>query len=321
MRKRARTLHRAATVGVVGVVAVCAVELRAAQVTGFDSTTFEPFSFIHASDSQIGFSGSIADDRDRFILQGQQASQWGVPFVLLAGDLVDDYTVAAQVSAFDQGLATYQVPTFLVPGNHDIDTKSARTIYQQRYGADYYKFVYNNTLFVGLNSELWKRPSGYYFDADAKQFSWLRAKIGGGAAAAYDHIFVWMHHPPFVATEDEPETPQNLPLGRRAALMALFREANITALLTGHLHANHMVTPDDNAFPIIVAPGTSAIANNDPFGYHVFSVTAGGYSQQFHNLSDPVPVPVPGGVWMGGFLLAVAIIAGAIRTSFSRASA
>jgi len=275
-----------------------------AQTHGLGSTTFEPFRFILAADPQIGFGNfnkpsTIADDRARFILQGQEFAEWNVPFALIAGDMVHRYWEQDQVDAFDQGLATYEKPTYLVPGNHDFDKdNNSLQAYRDKYGPDYYSFSYNNVFFVGLNSELWKRPDDYGTEPD-DQLTWLQNEIGGGAASSYDEIFVFMHYPPFRDDESEPEAWYNIPPAERPPIMNILREAEISALLVGHVHESLTWSPDDNAFPIISAAGT-ATTFGGPLGYQVINVSSNGFSSQIHALGDPVPVvPEPTSIALG----------------------
>ncbi|WP_317933532.1 metallophosphoesterase family protein [Halioxenophilus sp. WMMB6] len=79
-------------------------------------------------------------------------------FVMSMGDLIEGYTedqaaLNAQWDEFKQITAKLQMPLFYVVGNHDISNNTMQSIWQQRNGDDYYSFVYNNVLFIALNTE------------------------------------------------------------------------------------------------------------------------------------------------------------------------
>lgn len=251
----------------------------------FESSVFEPFQFLVAGDPQIGFSGSIEADRDRFILLGQRAAEWKVPLVLVLGDFVHDVRdnrEHGQNQAFDEALSTFTVPAMLVPGNHDMGT--GRHAYRERFGYDHYRFVYSNTLFVAVNSQLLKRPHAYGPHPET-QWKWLKNTL---ATSTYDHTFVFMHHPPFVSDENESEHPENLPKDTRDRLMALLREAEIDALLVGHYHRNAVLSVSDGAFPIVISAGTAVDFNGHELGYRIFNVSDSGFTQDFFTLSEPI---------------------------------
>jgi predicted phosphodiesterase len=79
-------------------------------------------------------------------------------FVLSVGDLIDGGTedtveLAKQFDSFDERVAKLEAPFFHVGGNHDLTNQVMRTFWEKRYGRRYYHFVYNNVLFLMLDSE------------------------------------------------------------------------------------------------------------------------------------------------------------------------
>ena len=72
----------------------------------------------------------------------------------------------------------------------------------------------------------------------AEQEQWLRAELTKAKAAGTPHIVVFQHHPWFITTASEPDQYFNIPLARRAAYMALFREFGVKYLFCGHYHRN-----------------------------------------------------------------------------------
>ena len=79
-------------------------------------------------------------------------------FVINVGDKIEGYSddkaeLNAEWDELDGLLKKLEMPFFRVPGNHDIANKTAQAVYRERHGATYYYFVYNDTLFLVLDSE------------------------------------------------------------------------------------------------------------------------------------------------------------------------
>jgi hypothetical protein len=79
-------------------------------------------------------------------------------FVINVGDLIEGYSddkveLNAEWDQADDMLKTLGIPFFRTPGNHDIANKTAQQVWRDRYGATRYRFVYDNTLFLVLDSE------------------------------------------------------------------------------------------------------------------------------------------------------------------------
>ncbi|MGI9345256.1 MAG: metallophosphoesterase [Gammaproteobacteria bacterium] len=80
-------------------------------------------------------------------------------FVVSVGDLIEGYTtdaqeLQAQWDEIEGFVARLKMPFFYVAGNHDMSNRLMADFWQQRFGPTYYHFVYKDTLFVVLNSEL-----------------------------------------------------------------------------------------------------------------------------------------------------------------------
>jgi len=79
-------------------------------------------------------------------------------FVMSVGDLIQGYTedvdeLNRQWDEFDGFVDGLEMPFFYVPGNHDITNQVMEDLWAERYGRTYYHFVYQNVLFLCLNSE------------------------------------------------------------------------------------------------------------------------------------------------------------------------
>ena len=79
-------------------------------------------------------------------------------FVVGVGDLIEGYKDDAKEldrewDEFDNIVNALDMPFFYTVGNHDMGNKLSREIWQRRHGRDYYHFLYNDVLFISLNTE------------------------------------------------------------------------------------------------------------------------------------------------------------------------
>ncbi len=79
-------------------------------------------------------------------------------FILSVGDLVDGGTedvseMKKQYDSFDERVNKAKAPFFHVGGNHDLTSASMRKYWDERYGRKYYHFIYQNVLFLLLDTD------------------------------------------------------------------------------------------------------------------------------------------------------------------------
>ncbi len=79
-------------------------------------------------------------------------------FVLSVGDLIDGGTedslqLAKEWNSFDSRTSKLNMPFFYLGGNHDLTNPKMRAFWKDRFGPRYYHFVYENVLFLMMDSE------------------------------------------------------------------------------------------------------------------------------------------------------------------------
>lgn len=79
-------------------------------------------------------------------------------FVLSVGDLIDGGTedsiqLAKEWDSFDERTSKLNMPFFYLGGNHDLTNPKMREFWNGRIGPRYYHFVFDNVLFLMLDSE------------------------------------------------------------------------------------------------------------------------------------------------------------------------
>ena len=124
--------------------------------TPWTSTNFEleeeDFTFAIISDLNGGeregvYSTAVA-----------QLNRLDPTFVLSVGDLIDGGTedslqLAKEWDSFDTQTSKLNMPFFYLGGNHDLTNPRMRTFWKNRLGPRYYHFVYEDVLFLMLDSE------------------------------------------------------------------------------------------------------------------------------------------------------------------------
>lgn len=79
-------------------------------------------------------------------------------FVLCVGDLIEGYsedppTIQSEWAEVEGMVRSLEMPFFFVPGNHDVTNLTEVAEWQNRFGRLYYHFVYQDVLFLCLDSD------------------------------------------------------------------------------------------------------------------------------------------------------------------------
>lgn len=123
-----------------------------------------PWSYEPTGKADNSFTFAIVSDlnggeRDGiFEVAIEQINLLQPEFILSVGDLVNGETeevveLEEQYNSFDQRAAKAKAPVFHVGGNHDLTSTGMRDFWEKRYGRRYYHFVYQNVLFLVLDTE------------------------------------------------------------------------------------------------------------------------------------------------------------------------
>jgi hypothetical protein len=115
-------------------------------------TDSERFTFAIFSDLYSGEREGV------FAIAMEELKLLRPELILSVGDLIDGGTededlLKQQWDEFDRKVSEVYAPVFHVGGNHDLTNLTMRRVWEQRYGARYYYFVYKNVLFLMLDSE------------------------------------------------------------------------------------------------------------------------------------------------------------------------
>lgn len=204
-----------------------------------------PFYFIQLSDPQLGMftdNRDFAQDAANFEFAVTAVNRLKPAFVVITGDLVNKPGDAAQIAEYRRIVAKIDrsIPVYNIAGNHDVQnepTPESLATYTRIFGADRYTFTHEGLVGIVLNSSVIHSP-GQTAAQLSEQEAWLRAELGKARAGGARHIVVFQHHPWFIQTAAEADQYFNIPLARRTAYLALFREFGVRYLFCGHYHRN-----------------------------------------------------------------------------------
>lgn len=261
--------------------------LDMAQSAGAPGDSFRPFYFVQVSDPHLGFRPA-ADER--FAEMVAQINRLKPDFVALTGDLTYGLTQHHQ-AAIDSGLAAFQPPVKLIPGNHDVGDRHSLETYRQKYGRDYYVFTHNNCDFIFLDSMTLDAQTPYFLGKDSRyakeaqdQWAWLEKMLAACRAAGRQHIFLLLHIPPFVNDQEGGGKLACMSPAGRTRLLELAGKYGVQVILAGHIHR----TVEVRAGPLTVytVGGTYWPIDRRGHGYRVFKVERDRVTQRYVRLDE-----------------------------------
>ncbi len=238
--------------------------------------TSDDFTFAVVGDLNGG-------ERDHiFSIAVEQLNLLRPDLVLCVGDLIDGGTeetekLKAQFDFVEERLSKLKAPFFYTVGNHDITNTTMRDYWTTRYGKRYYHFVYNNVLFLVLDSEDYseKRMQEIYkaraealhvldgpHPEDARKLAYNQMKeratgeIGDAQSAYFERvikehphvrwIFLFMHKPVW-----KREGNGNLDRIEKAL------EKREYTVINGHVHEYLYTARNDRDYVMIATTGGS----------------------------------------------------------------
>ncbi|MGB8451796.1 MAG: S-layer homology domain-containing protein [Anaerocolumna sp.] len=202
------------------------------KVYNFKTGDAGDFSFLFAGDPQIGASGSNSNDSngwDNTLTQGLNQFP-ETDFIVSAGDQVNSAADESQYAGYLNHDALSSIPIATIVGNHD----TASSSYSQHFnnpnvssygvsaaGSDYW-YVYNNVLFLNLNSNNLSTAEHRAFMEDAIS---ANPDVTWKVVVFHHSIYSVANH----ATESDI-------LQRREEYSPVFKDLGIDVVLMGHDH-------------------------------------------------------------------------------------
>ncbi len=170
-------------------------------------------------------------------------------FVVHLGDITDPVPVSPEFAdsaqAFHKASDIFDMPYYLVPGNHDIGekihpalpkindkvsiTKRAIEQYEQHFGRQRYSFDHEGCLFLVINTMLLNSK----LEAEQEQWDWLETTLHDNAGK---RVFVFAHYPLYLSARDEPDFYDNIDEPARTRLIELLEHYKVEGYYAGHVH-------------------------------------------------------------------------------------
>ena len=213
-----------------------------------------------------------------------------VDLVLLGGDLTENGT-AAEARDFKRQIKALQAPVWFIPGNHDVGNKllpggkpgvSFRRVadYEMRLGRSYFAREQSGVRVLGINSAL----LGSGLIQENRMNRLLEREF---ARTNPPPTLILLHHPPFQQWATEPGGVYwNLEPSPRADLLSRAQQANVQAILSGHLHKS--LTNTHEGITLLTAPSVAfgLVKGKPSRGWYLLTVDGTGFQHEFHPLPD-----------------------------------
>jgi 3',5'-cyclic AMP phosphodiesterase CpdA len=241
-----------------------------------------PFFFFHLSDPQFGLfeaRGAAPGDGtfpETALYEGAiaAANRLRPAFVVVTGDLVQDSDSDVQHAELMRisGQLDNGIPIYYTTGNCDVGntpTAESLRIYRAKFGRDSYSFDAEGSHFVVLNSSVCLDPSEVPEEWDSL-LEFLRRDLDAHSSAS-SHTIVFMHHPLFGKSADEPDDGFAIvPRERREVILDLLRKHEASAVFAGHWHRNAYAA--DGKMLMVISGAVGFPIADDPSGLRIVKV-------------------------------------------------
>ena len=238
------------------------------------------FSFAVAGDPQIGAGLTTSSDEEGWEETldtiASESEFDGIDFLLSVGDQVDECEDEDQYEAFLEHDLLYNLPIVTVIGNHDRNSIAFSehfnypndSVYGSSTGGNDYYFVYENVLFMVLNSNN---------TSTAEHKAFMEEAIEATADQDISWKVVTFHHSIYSVAY---HAVQDSIIERREELVPVFEELDIDVVLMGHDHVYCRTYMMDEFDPVTDTDeyddtDYSSITNTDDILYVTFNSASG----------------------------------------------
>ena len=176
----------------------------------------------------------------------------------------------------------FDVPTFLVPGNHDgyyRFREDGLEFWKEYFGPLYYSFDFGNNHFIGVNSFDWPpilRSSVLFIalnwggSIQDVQMQWIEQDLKSSES---DLKFIFLHHNPIWDTK----TDSLLRMGykNREKFLSVIDEYDVDMVLAGHVHLDTVNEENGTIFITTTTPQSEIRKDDGYWGYRVIQIEDG----------------------------------------------
>ena len=282
-----------------GEIVACS-EPRAVQVV---DTFSDSFSFIHIADPHLGDPRGLLESINETIGWKsikkciEEINLLHPDFVIITGDLVFgqlypfEYTIEYK-KCYDM-IQLFDVPTFLVPGNHDGYNRileDGLLFWESYFGPYYYSFDYGPAHFQAINSydmNKWYRltilmvPLNWGGSISDEQLQWITNDLIEHQESSL--IFQFMHNNPIWETRGDSLMLKEFT--NRENLLSLIDFYDVDMVFSGHEHIDSVTTQNDTIFVTTTTPESEIRVSDGYWGYRLIEVEDG--LIQSYNYKEP----------------------------------
>lgn len=252
----------------------------------------DSFSFAHITDFHIGDIRGFTVDIKKTL--GWKTAKKTIEeinvlkpdFVVITGDLLFGqlypFEYSFEYRTCYRILQQFDVPTYLIPGNHDGYVQSFQDgfrFWDKFFGDLYYSFDYGNYHFVSVNSYDWPYISRIGFSylvfnwggsVLADQLSWIEDDLTSSNNA--NLTFMMMHHNPLWDTQDNSLLKRGY--NGRENLIELIEEYGVDMVLSGHVHRDNVTVNNDIVY-ITTTSTAGGVRGEYYWGYRIIEIMDG----------------------------------------------
>lgn len=171
-------------------------------------------------------------------------------FVVMIGDMIqgtvrDTSILNRMWKEFNVHAEKLDVPLYVLPGNHDISNEAMYDYWNRKIGLRYYSFIHNNSLFILLNTEEYKKTKDGEFGRE--QLNFVREELN--ANKDVNQTFIFFHRPLWY--EKDAKHGGNKEWSK---IQSLIKNRDVT-LFAGHWHNLEFQRIEGNRHIVLSATG------------------------------------------------------------------
>lgn len=233
------------------------------------------------SDGEIHFV-LIGDNEDNTAVFKEilrRANEEKAPyFAIHLGNMVASGTEANYKKFLDQ-VKDFKLPLLTTIGKSDLDADGGNSLYRQIFGRPYFSFQLGDSAFYFIDDST---PEAL----DEKQMTWIKRALDQG----FNHHkrFVFMHTPLF---DPRPNGEKGLPPALANKLLEIFKNAQVTLIFSGAIHARYGGYWDGIRYTICGGGGAGPLEGTSPessfHNYMVVHVTEQQLSIDVRKITPP----------------------------------
>lgn len=250
-------------------------------ISASDHSQPHGFRFIIAADPQL-----MRGKKEDLDIAIKSIHDFKPEFVIMCGDLIETPANLHQIKAYKDAVSKLSDEIVLVnvSGNHDLGQpvkKDNIDAYKMNFGDLWFHFTYENSLFIVLSSDILKDPGAPLHE---QQTEWLIRFLEDAHTQTFDNIFVFMHHPLYLNSPNEPDGYSNMPIKSRQSLLSLFLKHRVRAVFSGHLHDNRINSYQ--GMDLITTNSITVPMGKTPAGFRVVEVNQDGYNDNYYTIEQ-----------------------------------